>query len=320
MDMKVKQWLLGVFFISGLLLISACSNTSKDFMGGSDLSDSYVMSDSSLELSALNSGSAFDKQKALYATPTYRTPLKNLNAFDIEVSVSWDSLQQLRQFGKNGVYEATSIGVVNGPSGYFGPQVFGNKGKNTKDMILFSFWDGDSMALPINQGIDGVCKRNCQDGFCGDEDNGAKCSLKYPMEAGVDYTMRLRRVEAIATVDSKSGSVWQLSVTNQKSKVTKVVGKMLFVDVNQGIDRMNFFHEHLGLTPCEAFRIKTHVKPKILGLDNVMLSAYGTVIGGPEYSCQSYDVKGDKPSQTLIFETGKGLSPGFLRGVQHPLF
>jgi hypothetical protein len=236
----------------------------------------------------------------------------------VEVSVSWESLDDLRNYGNRGIYEATTIGIVDGPSGYFGAQVFGKGSSN--DIILFSFWDSGSMAVPINDGIDGTCKRNCQDGACGGSDNGTKCTLKYPMEAGVDYTMRMQRTEEFATVDSQSGSVWQVSVTNEQTQVSKIVGKMLFVDVDKGIKRMKYFHEHIGLTPCQAFHIKANIRPKILDSDNKIKSAVATVTGGSEYTCQSYDVSGDKDSQSFIFETGGGIDAGFERGEDHPLF
>jgi hypothetical protein len=263
---------------------------------------------------------AFDKQKSLYIEPNYTNSLKNQNSYNVEVSVSWDSIDELRDHGKNGIYEAVTIGIANGPSGYFGAQLFGNGGKDTKDMILFSFWDNDTMAVPINDGIDGSCKRNCQDGFCGGEDNGTKCTLLYPMEAGTEYTMNMQRVEEFVTIESQSGSVWELSVKNQKTQVRKVVGRMLFVNVDKGINRMKYFHEHLGLTPCQSFHIKTTITPKILDAANVITSAYATVIGGAEYTCQSYDVSGDKDSQSFIFETGGSIEPGFERGDKHPVF
>ena len=322
----LKSMGVGTVFLMGFFLIVSCSNVAKTMLEDGGAPDTYLSGDSvgeegSASLSGATYGS-YSKQKVLYATPIYMQKLDKKNSYDVQVSVTFDSLKGLRDYGDRAIYEATAIGIKNGPWGYFGPQVFGNKGKSWRDMILFSFWDSKAMALPINEEIDGNCERNCQDGNCGGVANGTKCTLPYPMEDGVEYTMRLQRIKEVATVGAKSGSVWQLSVTNQRTNETKIVGKMLFVvGVAQGISKMNFFHEHIGETPCGSFPIKAYVKSKVLDSHNPMMSAVGTVTNDPALeTCPMYNVSGDKTSQMFVFETGTGVRPGFLPTEKKALF
>jgi hypothetical protein len=291
------------------------------------------------ELNYIRTVDVRHKQKALYAKYTYNPSLTSQNTYDYQVIYKWDDFQDMREYGKNGIYAATTTGFANGPGGYFGMIVLGDETRGSG--ILFSFWDSkkhNKLAIPYDDGsYEGNCYRNCQDHNCEGVLNGGKCNLKYEIKEGVEYALRMRRVSenvTYVTTDaydsskknvSYTGSIWQLSVENRETGDIKIVGKLLFEDTYTGIKKANFFHEHLGKVPCNAFYVKQSRGIEFLDTDREVsiVGASASVNGAKNNStCNSFNVGLQEDGVGVFFETGIGVEPdnGFKRGKKYILF
>eukprot|EP00111_Clytia_hemisphaerica_P012708 TCONS_00037389-protein len=234
------------------------------------------------------------KLKAMYGRMTFNPPLSQKPMTSFEVDVEWNDLQfhpTENRHKRGGVYVSYTMGMKNGPGGYFGVQMGGTYGG-----FIFSIWDGDR-TYRLSNGKKQVkkstklvwpmdlrnCKRNCQDcglpslrdiakrGFT----TGTKCITKYPMKVGDRYTVKLSKAVPRKQIHTSQfggfrkvheevlgeknrfikGSVWQVSVTIKKGTTpgkTIPVGTIMFESDEIGFNRLGTFDEMIGCNKCNA--------------------------------------------------------------------
>ena len=210
-----------------------------------------------------------NKQKAMYLTHTFSPDLDTQGAFDVIADVIWENLDGLRSYGNRGLYNAVTIGWPNpSPSGYLGPQATG--ADPDVGQVLFSLWDkspGESAwqpALPLipevadPKAVPGMasCKRNCNDcgvhdgPTVGDGSTGTQCKVYIPAYTGQEVRLRLRRyqrdVELYMYGQTWTGDAWEVTVEDLGTGEIWLVGRQLLAGVNQGLNRVNAFYEHIG--------------------------------------------------------------------------
>ncbi len=231
-----------------------------------------------------------NKQKALYLEYNIQPSLDVEPATDISVEHLYTSTQQLKAYGKNGIFASQPIHTADGPSGYFGSQVTPSKGT-----LLFSLWDAQldkhpnsSTLARCDSGVAGPnrtwclhkhsfplspnCHRHCLD--CGlhpgwHNTSGTQCSVTLDdgIADGESFKFRLYRAAAYGSTLtppvadgcglSYTGSIWQLDAVRFDPSGAEVktytVGKVFLEETHGGIVRFSAFHEHIGCTPCDAF-------------------------------------------------------------------
>lgn len=218
------------------------------------------------------------KQKALYLQYIIDPPLSSVPATDISIETIWNSTMDMRRYGSNGVFAASTIHMTDGPGGYFGSQADGDSAQGG---LLFSIWDkeskGESPTTNCDGGVapnatwcrsqhafplSGTCRRHCLD--CGlhpgwRNTTGTQCSVPMLLRDGDSVTFRLRRVNVTAVIQNPvglglvyNGSVWELTAALGNGS-TVLVGRMLLEETFGGVARFGAFHEHIGCTPCAAF-------------------------------------------------------------------
>jgi hypothetical protein len=172
---------------------------------------------------------------SLFGAPNYKPTLKTNPVTKAYTTVKGISVSGLREYGKRGIYHATTFRAQDnissregdGSGGYFGVQWINGK----RDQLLFSVWDRkqnkDRFALPLHSN----CKRNCND--CGGTINGKKkstgtqCKFQLPkrLEENDELKLTIEReevqsVEYEGTTHSGqqlenimyNGHVWKVSV------------------------------------------------------------------------------------------------------------
>ena len=187
-------------------------------------------------------------------------------SFDVVNDVHWGNLDDMRAYGTNGIFAATTVhfGDLH-PSGYFGPQATGGTKNASQEQVLFSLWDYGSQAdddkawwpaLPLSES----CKRNCND--CSDPTltTGTQCKIFAPAISHGSVRLRLRQVETNVSAEYMNttwvGDAWEVSLLEKTTGASWIVGKQLLAGLNgTGATRLAFFDEHIGCTPCDAFDV-----------------------------------------------------------------
>lgn len=202
-----------------------------------------------------------NKEKAMYAYPTFDPPLSQGDgAFDVVVEVQLINLDDLRAFGKNGIFASFPVHWHGARTigGYFGPQATGH-GDPTKEQVLFSLWDhkGDATtwqpALPRSP----ECKRNCND-CSSEESTGTQCKVFIPARSGQTLRLRLRQTATDVTSTYNGtewvGDEWEVTIMDVASGEQWLVGRQLLTGVQGvGLKDIESFNEHIGCTPCGSF-------------------------------------------------------------------
>ena len=146
-------------------------------------------------------------------------------------------LQDIRRYGRNGVFASQPVYFADGPSGYFGSQVDGDA---TAGGLLFSIWDkarskADSCADPgaspnatwcahkHSFPLSANCHRHCLD--CGlhpgwHNTTGTQCGTALSINEGDSFMFRMFQSATNATLKdpvgmglSYAGSEWTLTAT-----------------------------------------------------------------------------------------------------------
>ena len=251
-----------------------------------------------------------NKQRALYADFTYCHDSQEKNLFDLQSSTRWDNIHEINDYGKNGIYEAHSFGINEGPNGYYGTIITAEK----SGTFLFSVWDSDlNKAIPFHEN----CKRNCNDcalykEISNEQGNttGVQCSIDFPIKEGETYTMRMRRVGKNTSYfeedkQTYSGNTWRVTAKNEETGEEITIGEMLFDKSLKGLQSFNYFHEHIGCTHCSAFRTKvTRGFPEILEPKDSYFNEVTTTdpCGDGSCSCDLYQTVIDYKAGAVIFE------------------
>ena len=247
-----------------------------------------------------------NKEKAMYADPSFDPPLSEVGAFDVEMDVIWTNLDGLRAFGADGVFAAFPVHWHGSPSigGYVGPQATGDDAE--RGPALFSLWDGAyntsewQPALPLSEG----CRRNCED--CDDPNvtTGTQCSVSVPAYSGARLRLRLRRVRENVTADyagrSWTGDQWECTIAELVGEALRVnqtwlVGEILLTfaagGAGGGLESVSSFDEHIGCVPCGAFDVaETRAGPWVREPAGTALVAVSSTYSGAGATCRDHSV------------------------------
>lgn len=246
-----------------------------------------------------------NKEKAMYAYPSFEPPLSQGNgAFDVVVEVKWINLDDLRAFGKKGIFASFPVHWHGDRTigGYFGPQATGD-GDPSKEQVLFSLWDhkGDDWqpALPRSP----ECRRNCND--CHDKPStGTQCKVLIPARSGQTLRLRLRQT-ATGVTDTYNGTEWtgdewEITIMDVASGEQWLVGRQLLTGVQGGgIKDIQSFNEHIGCTPCGSFdSFEQRAGPWVLKPEGTRLTGVSSHYSCANCTCKDHivaSVNGTRP-------------------------
>ena len=261
----------------------------------------------------------------------------------MKVKVKWDDLQfsPYNTNKKGGVYVSYTIGVKDGPGGYFGIQIKANGGQ-----FIFSIWDADRWTKVKNKKVIKKsskltwpldmkrCHRNCQD--CGMSDlrdekklgytTGTQCVTKYPMTVGSEFELTLQRIETkriiktadfggmpkshvtIGEVDREViGSVWEVKARKLHTRKRIKIGKILFEGDDRGMFRLGTFDEMLGCNVCnQIYHRDTRYDLQIedgKGNTRRPIMMEGKIKCSAS-TCKNYRITGSKNKKSITFESG----------------
>jgi len=257
------------------------------------------------------------KEKAMYAYPEFEPPLSQQAAYDVVAEVKWMNLEDMRAWGKNGIYAAFPVKWAgsNVPGGYMGPQATGNN-DGSAEQVLFSLWDAArgtadwQPALPRSEN----CKRNCND--CGDtESTGTQCKVFIPAYSGQTVQIRLRQVatNVVDTYNGKqwTGDEWEVTIKDLGTEQEWLVGRQLLTNANgNGLKSITAFNEHIGCTPCGSFdHLEQRSGPWVLKPPSTKLVKVSSRYSCADCTCKDHTVEtvNDGSRPTWSFASGPSI-------------
>jgi hypothetical protein len=121
------------------------------------------------------------------------------------------------------------------------------------------------------------------------------------IEEGDSFVFRLFKTSNASTLHNPAGlgkdyrgSEWTLTATrtsiHQSNNQVYVVGSMFFEDSYEGVTRLTGFHEHIGCTPCAAFK-ETEIRRGPWVTAPVARAVKSISFKRPNVSCELFDVE-----------------------------